>query len=213
VIYAAELPHVRALRIEPRAFSISMTRLDVSELSARLPALELLVVGASDLELGQLDLPKLRTLAVHSGGLSRRNFTEVCSARVPALEDLEVWFGSADYGGHKFSPSALAPLLSKRQPKLRRLGLMNAEFMNAMIDPLARSMLLPQLTELDLSMGTMTDMGAARMIANVAAFAHLAKLDVSDNAIGQAGCTGLRTTLPNVVIGEQKSARRVTVAE
>jgi uncharacterized protein (TIGR02996 family) len=213
VIFAAELPHLRALAIEPRAESITMTSLDISELSERFPALEALVVGAGELDLGRIDLPRLRRLAVHSGALDRASFAAVCSARVPALEDLEVWFGFVEYGGAIAAARALAPLLGKRQPTLRRLGLKNANFTDEMIEPLARSLVLPQLTELDLAMGTLSDEGAGRLLLHARAFAHLARLDVSDNAIGEAMREALREALPHIVIGTQKRARYVTVAE
>ncbi len=171
------------------------------------------MLGAGDIALGKLELPRLRRFAVHTGGLVHANVADIAAANWPELADLELWFGTPDHGADEFEPRDLAPLLGARRPKLRRLGLMNADFTDALVEMLVAAPVLRQLAELDLSMGTLSDAGAEVMLANARAFTHLTTLSVSDNVLSQAACTALAAALPNVYIGTQKDNRYVTVGE
>jgi uncharacterized protein (TIGR02996 family) len=209
-----DLPQLRALEIAPNEYQMSSTHLDATGLAEHFPTLESLVLGAGDLTTGALVLPHLRRFAIRTGGLTRNNLAAICAARWPALEDLEIWFGGADYGADEFTAGDLAPILSARvQPKLRRLALCNSELADAICTALVSAPVLPQLAELDLSMGTMTDLGAQVLITNAARFAHLGKLSVDDNALSDAAVASLRRALPNVETSTQKIDRYVTVGE
>jgi hypothetical protein len=72
-------------------------------------------------------------------------------------------------------------------PKLRKLGLRNADFTAALCRVLPRAALLPRLQELDLSLGTMTDEDAAVLAASAPAFGHLARLDVHGSMLTAEG--------------------------
>jgi hypothetical protein len=117
---------------------------------------------------------------------------------------MQLWFGQKDYG-FTGSVDDVLPLLTGRcVPQLRSLGLCNAEFTDALIEPLARSPLLPRLRELSLALGTLSDAGAAELARHRAAFAHLERLDLEDNCMTSAGIERVEDICAEVLIGEQK---------
>ncbi|HEU0035731.1 MAG TPA: hypothetical protein VFQ53_34200 [Kofleriaceae bacterium] len=214
VLRTVSVPHLRTLEIAPRRFQMSWTRLDATGLTARFPALEGLVLGAGELTLDTFDLPQLRWLVVPTGGLSAASLAYITSARWPMLEDLEIWFGSSEYGADDVTADRLGPILVGRaMPQLRRLALRNAEFTDALVEWLVDAPILPRLVELDLSMGTLTDAGATVLRTHRARFAHLKRLSVEDNALSPRMIAELPQALPNVVVGKQKRDRYVTVGE
>ena len=62
---------------------------------------------------------------------------------------------------------------------------------------------MARLTELDLSLGTMTDAGAAILLAHAEKLKHLV-VDVDENFIGEDRCTALRGMFPLISIGSQE---------
>jgi hypothetical protein len=90
-------------------------------------------------------------------------------------------------------------------PALRHLGLMNSELADQLPAALARSKLLPQLRELDLSMGTMTDEGARAIAQHRDAFKHLEKLNVSLNYLSKGGVATLKGAARTLVAGTQRA--------
>ena len=158
----------------------------VEELYAVFPNLEGLKIQGGGISLGKVAHPKLRTLILHTGGLPSEAAGSVAKATLPALEELEIWFGSDDYGGDS-SIDLLDPLFQATGfPRLRSLGLMNSEFADELPEALAHSKLLSQLESLDLSMGTMTDDGARILLEHKKAFSHLQRLSVDDNGLSES---------------------------
>ena len=168
------------------------------------------MLGGGNITIDTLDFPRLRSFAIQTGGLGRKEFDAVCKADWPLLEDLEIWFGDPEYGADDYTGDELGPILAKRT--LRRLALKNAEFTDGIVLALLQSRILPQLTELDLSMGTMTDDGANLILENAAHFGHLS-LCLAWNAISEPTVGLLQRTLPNVDLGKQKSEPYVSVGE
>ncbi len=85
---------------------------DVSPIFDAYPALEHFGVrGANGLRLGALRHQQLRSLIVQCGGLDAAITREVTSAELPALDHLELWLGTEDYGGTT-TVEDLAPILS-----------------------------------------------------------------------------------------------------
>src|SRR5262249_41027511 len=94
----------------------------------------------------------------------------------PALEHLELWLGTANYGADT-TPDDLAGILAgTRLPSLVRLGLRNSEIADDVAVAAARSPLLGRLRGLDLSLGTLGDRGAEALLAGP----HLARLEKLD---------------------------------
>ena len=131
--------------------------------------------------------------------MSRSYSEAIASAKLPSIEHLEIWYGDDNYGGDA-TLDDVEPLLSRTDlPKLRRLGLRNAQFTDALIAPLANSKLLRQLLELDLSMGVLTTEGAQALVAHRDAFKHLGVLDVSQTYLDDKEVASLKGVAKMVI--------------
>ncbi len=154
--------------------------------------------------IGTFDLPHLERLEVVTGGMAASCARSFAAGNLPSLEWMELWFGDANYGGDA-SVADLAPLLAaERVPKLRHLGLMNAPFTDEIVQALAPSRVLAQITELGLAHGMMTDEGTATIAKHADAFRHLKQLDVTNNYLTSAGVDALRAVCP--VTSEEQRA-------
>jgi predicted DNA-binding WGR domain protein len=151
---------------------------DVSPLLEAYPQLEeLRVRGANDLSFGALKHKKLKTLAVECGGLPVNVLREICAARLPALEHLELWLGEEGYGWNG-TVEDLQPILSgKLFPKLRYLGLRDSAIANEVAAAVAKAPVLKKVRVLDLSLGNLGDEGAEALLASPD-LAKLEKLDI-----------------------------------
>lgn len=204
VVAAGPRPSLRSLfigdfhRNEPDISSTEMG--DLSSLWPQLPALERLRLHAGQFDLGPLDTPRLVDLRLQTGSLSRQSLDRVIEAPLPEIEHLELWFGRPRYGGD-CAASDVVRLLSRTDlPKLRSLGLMNAEFADEIPALLLRSPLLPRLARIDLSMGTLTEAGAQVLLDGASALAHLEEIDLSDNAVFEETSAQLARALPHTRI-------------
>jgi hypothetical protein len=151
---------------------------DVSPIFDAYPALEHFAVrGSNGLRLGTLRHQQLRSLAVQCGGLESAITHEVTAAELPALEHLELWLGTENYGGTT-TIDDLAPILSGACfPSLTYLGLRDSEHADALAAAVASAPVLDRIRILDLSLGTLGDEGAAALLASPAV-ARLQKLDI-----------------------------------
>ncbi len=156
---------------------------DLSPLLNAYPQLEHLQVRGNDgLSFGSLKHDRLKTLIVETGGLSVNRVREVCNARLPQLEHLELWLGTDDYGGDA-TVEDLAPILSGTLfPKLTYLGLRDSIIADSVATAVATAPVMQQLKILDLSMGNIGDVGAAALLASPYLH-HLEKLDLSHHYI------------------------------
>jgi hypothetical protein len=151
---------------------------DMAPLLAAYPQLEHFGVrGSNGLSFGALRHSRLRSFVVQSGGLDARLVRAIAAADLPALEHLEIWLGTPDYGGDA-SVEDLAPILAGDGfPRLTYLGLRNSEIADAIAWALARAPVLERVSVLDLSLGTLSDAGATALLASPAV-ARLQKLDL-----------------------------------
>ena len=138
---------------------------DVSPVLAAFPGLELLRIrGATGLEIKKPQHAKLRALAIESGGLAATVVGQICRGKFPQLEYLELWLGTPDYGGD-CRVNDLQPLLAgKLFPKLKYLGLRNAQIADDIAAVVATSPVVDQLEILDLSLGNLSDEGASALL-------------------------------------------------
>jgi predicted DNA-binding WGR domain protein len=169
---------------------------DVSPLFEAYPHLEeFRVRGSNELSFGTLKHKNLKTLTVETGGLPVRVLHEVCAAKLPALEHLELWLGEENYGWDG-TVEDLKPLLSgKLFPKLRYLGLRDSAIANDVATAVAPAPVLKKIQVLDLSLGNLSDEGARALLGSPAV-AKLEKLDihhhfVSDEVVAQLKALGI----------------------
>jgi hypothetical protein len=159
-----------------------------SNLSAMLqayPQLEYLQVKGNDgLSFGAMKLDRLKTLIIETGGLSLSVAQEVFQAQLPALEHLELWLGTPDYGGD-ITPEDLAPLLAGSLfPQLNYLGLRDSEIADQVAVAVANAPIVQRLKTLDLSLGNIGDIGATALL-NSPLLKYLEKLDLHHHYISE----------------------------
>ncbi|MFE6228296.1 STM4015 family protein [Streptomyces sp. NPDC057854] len=159
---------------------------DVTPLLAAYPALrELGVRGGSGLAFPSVRHTGLETLVVETGGLGAEVVRGIAGSDLPALERLELWLGTDEYGGDS-SPADLAPLLSGEAfPALRSLGLCNSVIEDQVAAAVASAPVVARLDRLDLSMGVLTDEGAAALLDGQP-LTHLRELDLSHHYLSEA---------------------------
>ena len=153
---------------------------DIGSIWAAAPWLRGLTFEGSQIHLGSVKHARLQRLTLISGGLPREPIEALVSCNLPALADLELWFGDPGYGA-ECDVDTVRPLLARPFPQLRRMGLVNSDFADRLVEHLPSAVWLPQLQRLALSGSTLTDAGAERILANAEAYAHLVHLDLGQN--------------------------------
>ncbi|AZI44553.1 hypothetical protein EHF33_16720 (plasmid) [Deinococcus psychrotolerans] len=179
----AQLPRLRALFIGDITYEENevswIVQADLSPILSAYPQLTHLGIrGGNNLSLGQVSLPQLRELTLQAGGLSAEVVREVVTANLPKLEHLELYLGTEEYGSTNAADD-LTPLLDgQRFPALKYLGLKNSDHQDEIAQMFAHAPILDQLETLDLSLGVLTDEGAAALLGSERV-KTLKKLDVS----------------------------------
>jgi hypothetical protein len=185
------LPNLKALFIGDIIYEESeiswLVQSDMSPILAAYPQLEILQVrGGTGLKFDNAARHEnLKALILETGGLSRETVHQVYAWDFPALEHLEFWFGSENYGGDCWEQD-LSPVLEDLCfPRLIYLGLRNSKFTNEMMERVVNSPILQGLQVLDLSMGTLADEGAIKLLDCPAA-RDLETLNVSQSYLSGA---------------------------
>lgn len=168
---------------------------DLTPLLAAYPELEEFGVrGGSGLRFPALRHDALRRLTIESGGLPAEVVRGIGASDLPALEHLDLWLGTPDYGGDS-EAADLEPILSgARLPRLRHLALRNSEMQDAVAAAVASAPVVARLEVLDLSMGVLTDEGGAALLAGQP-LTHLKKLDLHHHYLSEALADRIRRTV------------------
>lgn len=168
---------------------------EVTRLLDAFPQLEEFGVrGGERLEFPAVRHENLRTLKVQAGGLPVAVVRGVAASGLPSLRDLELWLGTSEYGGDA-DVTDLAPILAGDQlPSLKRLALRNSEIQDAVCAAVASAPVVARLDALDLSMGVLTDDGAAALLGGQP-LTHLKSLDLHHNYVSKEIGARLADTL------------------
>lgn len=182
------------------------------QLWSGMPNLEYCKIRGSAIELGVLEHAKLETLVIETAGLTKTSVASLGKCKLPRLTELEAWLGvyyrSEDHGEHG-SVDDLWPMLEgEGVPQLRHLGLLNCDYVDDIAVALTRAPIVSQLETLDLSMGTMSDVGARALVEHADRFSHLAAINLDENCIDEAEVDALREAF-----GERVSLRHQEPAE
>ncbi|MFF8946836.1 STM4015 family protein [Streptomyces sp. NPDC014864] len=194
-----ELPALRALFLgdmEAEECEISwIIQGDVAPLLNGFPELEEFGVrGGSNLVFPALTHRRLRSLTVQTGGLPAAAVRGMAAGDFPALEHLDLWLGTSEYGGD-CELSDVAPFLEgTRLPSLRHLGLRNSDIQDEIAAAVASAPVVARLETLDLSMGVLTDEGATALLGG-RPLTHLKRLDLHHNYLSDAVRERFRETL------------------
>jgi hypothetical protein len=203
------LPNLKALFIGDIPMEeCEISWLEQSDLSAVLqayPQLEILQArGGIGLRFAQTAThSNLKSLILETGGLSRETLYQIYDWDFPALEHLEFWFGSDNYGGDCWEQDLATILDDLKFPNLTYLGLRNAKFADEMMDRLLRSPVLAGLQVLDISMGTLGDEGAVKLL-ECEAIKDLETLNVADSYLSGAMIDQLNTLGIRVIAESQR---------
>ncbi|MBB5869006.1 hypothetical protein F4553_002385 [Allocatelliglobosispora scoriae] len=223
---AAKLPALTALFIGEITFEeceISWIQQgDITPVLEAFPKLEVLTVrGTEDLQLKPLRHTGLRKLTFEAGGLPAEIVRAVGECDLPALQHLELWLGTDNYGGDATVDDLTHILIGSRLPSLTYLGLRDAEIADLVAAALAGAPIVARLTELDLSLGILSDVGASALLAGQPLI-HLLKLDlhhhyisepVMDRLNAELGEAGVAVDLSDAGDPEDVDERYVAVAE
>jgi predicted DNA-binding WGR domain protein len=133
--------------------------------------------GGQGLGLGKLKHRHLKSLAFEASNLPAEVVRAVGRSDLPALEHLELWLGTHEYGADTTVADLKGIFAGKGLPALRYLGLRNSEIADAIARALAKAPIVARLRVLDLSLGTLSDQGAEALLA-VPGLANLDMLDI-----------------------------------
>jgi len=140
-------------------------------------------VGKSGLSLFPVVYPNLKSLTIESASISKKiiNYlttTTFSNIQFPMLERLELFLGMDDLMADSYSISDLEKILnSSTFPSLKHLGLRNSNQTDQIVEEILCSGILPQLTTLDLSLGTLSNEGA-KLLTGLNNFQNLKTLDI-----------------------------------
>ncbi len=87
---------------------------------------------------------------------------------------------------------------------MRHLGFGNFDASDELCTHLAKSKIAKQIEELDLSQGTLGDVGVAALVAEAKRFSKLTSIDASENYVTDAGVKSLKTLAKNVDASDQE---------
>jgi hypothetical protein len=151
---------------------------DPNPVLAAFPALRTFGLrGTTNLTMAPIKHAALQELVLQGGGLPPEVVRAVGASDLPALTDLQLYLGSQWYSGGAAAED-LAPILGGQLfPRLRHLGLVDADNQDDIAAAVAQAPVVAQLETLDLSLGNLSDAGAAALIAGQP-LDHLKKLDL-----------------------------------
>ncbi|MFJ6440553.1 STM4015 family protein [Streptomyces sp. NPDC091649] len=206
VSHADRFPALRALFLADvvgEECEVSWLRMcDITPVLEALPLLEEFTVrgcGREGLALRPLRHTALKSLRFESGGLPGDVVRAVAASELPALERLDLWFGSSWYGGDA-TVDDIRPVLSGGGfPRLRHLGLQNSEIQDEIALAVGSAPVVAQLETLALSMGTLSDQGGEALL-NGQPLNHLARLDLRHHFVTEAVLDRIRTACAPAVV-------------
>lgn len=172
--------------------------------------------GSSSLQLQAFEHAHLQELAIECGGLPSTIVEAIAASKLPALRHLELWLGDENYG-FDGDLSTYQRLLQAIGPeRLDYLGLRDACISDELATWLATQPWLGSLKVLDLSLGTIGDIGA-QALAESPHLGGIERIDLSHHYISAAWQQKLQALPCTVVLDdpeeEDDGERYVAVAE
>lgn len=186
-------------------------------LLAAFPQLQSLRVrGSTQLELQAFRHESLQELAIECGGLPSQIVDAIAGSELPALTHLELWLGDDNYGFTGDLGTYQRLLAAIKPERLRYLGLRNAQISDELAVWLAQQPWLGSLQTLDLSLGTIGDIGAQALFESPILGA-IERIDLSHHYISPEWQAKLGTLSCTVVLDDHEDEddgdRYVAVAE
>jgi hypothetical protein len=167
---------------------------DIAPVLRAYPALEELGGRGWHTEFSPVEHRALRVLRLEAGGVSGAVPRGIGASELPALERLELWLGTEEYGGNSTVDDLAALLDGSRFPALRHLGLQNSDIQDAIAAVIAQAPVVPALETLSLSMGVLTDTGAEALLTGQP-LTHLGRLDLHHHFLSDEMILRIRQAL------------------
>ncbi len=178
---------------------------DVTPLLAVTPLLEELRLAGNQIGVSSIELPKLRRLAIAT--MDPGVLATVAKAKLPSLESLEL-----SSGDDAMPPAALAELLSPSW-SIKHLAITRTANTEVVLPHILKSPLLPDLTSLDVSGGTLSDTGAGLLVRARDKLAHLECLDLEANTLSPAAAKQVADLCASVRLDRQRAITTVPISE
>jgi hypothetical protein len=190
---------------------------DMAPIFSAFPLLEeFRVRGGNGLGIGVIRHDNLKSLIIESGGLNRMVVRDVGDSQLPALEHLEIWLGTENYGADTEVTDLKDILSGHNLPSLKYLGLQDSDITDEIAVAAAAAPIVARLETLSLSMGTLSDQGAAALLAS-RAVKRLKKLDLHHHFVSDEMMAKFKKFGPVVDLNDQESGdedeRYVEVSE
>ena len=204
--HAPQLPRLRALFVGDMTYEeceISwIVQGSYKPLLDAFPLLEeLRIRGGNELGLDAFAHQNLRKFTIESGGLDQKIAQALAASSMPKLEHLELWLGSDDYGFSGDVALYKKVLAQLATPTLRYLGLRDSHIADELAAWLANEALLATITTLDLSLGTIGDVGATALLQGTQ-LGNLTRLDLSHHYISEENQEKLKALPFEVVLDD-----------
>ena len=152
---------------------------DYSRLWEALPDLkEICIKGSTDLELGKIEHENLESLEIICGGLPSDIIEQITKAKLPNLKKLNLYLGSEDYGFDADKDTVEKLLSDSNFPKLEYLGLNDSEVQDEVVELIADSKYIGQISTLDLSNGTLSDEGGEILLETLSKYPNIKVVDL-----------------------------------
>ncbi len=176
----------------PDETEISWTTVgSIAALLRGLPQLRWLRVRGGGIELADATHDQLQTLILETGGLPVGTARALAKGSMPELEELVIWFGTAEYGGETTVEDFLPFFTHTGYPKLTKLTLGNAEISDGLAQHIVGTPIAASVRELSFEMGTLGDEGAKALAAGAGSFEQLQVLRIGENFVGAEGLAAL----------------------
>jgi hypothetical protein len=155
--------------------------------------------GTSNLTMAPLKHAALEELTLQGGGLPPEVARAIGASELPSLTHLELYLGERWYSGGSVPEDYERILHGEAFPRLRHLGLRDAANQDEIAAAVAHAPVVAQLETLDLSLGNITDKGAAALL-NGQPLTHLKSLDLHHHYLSEEMMQRVWAALPGVEI-------------
>lgn len=170
-----------------------------SKLWEAMPQLKALTVkGSTDLVFGEICHENLEELTVICGGLPTSVIEEIQRAKLPNLKKLLLYIGIENYG-FEGDETTIRTLLEQADfPKLEYLGIADSEIQDQLAEVVLESKFMGQIHTLDLSCGTLSDVGGELLLKKLGQYPKIKKLDLHYHYLSDEMMKRLETELAGV---------------
>lgn len=150
-----------------------------SNLWEAMPQLEKLTIkGSNNLELGDIRHENLKSLEIICGGLPKSVLATIGDAKLPSLERLSIYIGVEDYGFDGELKDIISMIEKSDFPNLKELGILDSEIQDEVAAAVVKCKYMSQISVLDLSCGTLTDVGGQAILEALPSFENITKVNL-----------------------------------